>query len=131
MEEHLKRDAKNPKKEPAFQKAVQIVAYEDFSFLLTENGRVFSWGREDDHDKFKGFLGRSTRPKSSKNMKSNLTGENNPLSHRKPCILNKLVHFRVKRISAENGKFCAYLHDFGGEMMTPMPEDAAHQHLDP
>ena len=35
--------------------AVQIVAYEDQSFVLTESGRILTWGHPND-----GLLGRDT-----------------------------------------------------------------------
>lgn len=39
-----------------FDRAKQIEAYEDSSFLVTEEGAVYSWGKNEN-----GFLGRETK----------------------------------------------------------------------
>jgi hypothetical protein len=89
--------------ENLFDFAKQIVVYEDSSFLLTEDGVVYSWGKND-----QGFLGRD----SSLEVKLTAKTEKQrklTFSTNTPGRVSKLDRFNVKRIEVSEGKFLGYL----------------------
>jgi Regulator of chromosome condensation (RCC1) repeat len=74
--------------------------FEDSSFLVTDEGSLYSWGRNEN-----GFLGRETRP-----LTTQASGGNGKLtfSNFTPARVRKLEKFPIKRISIKDGKFMAF-----------------------
>lgn len=83
----------------------QLEVYEDSSFLLSEDGYLFSWGKNEN-----GFLGRQAnldiKQISMGDRKKKLT-----FSTFTPGKITKLEKLPIKKIKIVDGKFMAYLID--------------------
>ena len=92
---------------------VQIIAYKNYSFVVTQSGRVYSWGSPPDDPTKAGFLGRKisdatfdvklfekTEGKQIQTTRSDEPGQV-LISH----------HVKVKRIEVRDGRFIAYLNN--------------------
>lgn len=85
-----------------FDYAKQIEVYEDSSFLVTEDGVLYSWGKNEN-----GLLGRQAKL-DVKMMAMGDKRKKLTYSTFVPGRVVKLERFNVKRISVVDGKFMAY-----------------------
>lgn len=91
--------------EDFFDMAKQIEVYENSSFMVTDEGALYSWGRNDH-----GFLGREAKL-DIKAMQSGDKKKKLTFSTFTPGKIMKLEKFNIKRIRIDNGKFFAFLID--------------------
>ena len=92
-----------------YDRAKQIEAYEDSSFLVTEDGSLYSWGKNDNS-----FLGRETRLDMRSIGGHDDVGRKLPFSSFLPARVVKLEKFIVQRIHISDGKFMLYFVNKGG-----------------
>lgn len=83
--------------------AKQIEVSEDTSFLLTESGRIFSWGKNDH-----GFLGREAKFDIKQMAYNDKRKKKLAFSNFVPGMVQKLKAYVVKKIKVIEGKFYAY-----------------------
>lgn len=86
----------------AYDIAIQIEVFEDSSFLLTEEGTIYSWGRNDH-----GFLGREAKI-DVKSLAFNDKRKKLAFSTFTPGKVSKLEKYSIKKIKVVDGKFYAY-----------------------
>jgi hypothetical protein len=87
-----------------FDPAIQIVAYEKSSFLLTIEGAIYSWGKNDFN-----FLGRESKIDVGL-MKPKQDGNQGLMySNSVPARVTKLEEYKVSRIAIRDGKFMAFM----------------------
>lgn len=87
-----------------FDPAVQIVAYEKSSFLLTLEGEIYSWGKNEFN-----FLGRESKIDVGL-MKPKQAGDQGLMfSNSAPAKVQKLEDYKISRIAIRDGKFMAFL----------------------
>ncbi|CDW85605.1 UNKNOWN [Stylonychia lemnae] len=85
-----------------YDEAIQIEVFEDSSYLVTEEGELFSWGKNEN-----GMLGREAKL-DVKMMTANDKKKKLTFSTFVPGRVTKLEKYRVRRISISEGKFMAY-----------------------
>ncbi|TNV87452.1 hypothetical protein FGO68_gene14540 [Halteria grandinella] len=108
-QEQLNRHDQDETGLPEYDKARQILAYEDSSFIVTEGGALYSWGKNDNN-----FLGRET--KIDLQLPSNSTGSASQadrlrFSNSIPTRVKKLERYNFSRIAIKDGKFMAFFLD--------------------
>jgi hypothetical protein len=88
-----------------FDYARQIEVYEDSSFLVTEDGVLYSWGKNEN-----GILGRDAKL-DVKMMSAGDKRKKLLFSTFVPGRVTRLDRFTVKRVKVADGKFMAYFVD--------------------
>lgn len=99
------------------------MAYEDSSFLVTESGALYSWGKNDHN-----FLGRETKLDLKSTSASLSQTDRLKFSNSVPTRIRKLEKYRFSRISIKDGKFMAFfIDDLQTSVIKSEQDDIEHE----